>query len=538
MNRPLRWMICAAVIAMAGLAPPAFARPTRIVLTKIDGDARGVGQAVADALDDGDLTIVSDSKVERTIERLGLPAKLGDRDLEKLAAELEVDALVKGTFDRRAKKLKFTIFANGKKGKPFTIQVGNAKSDKFRKQVHTTLIAKLAAAVPADEVADDAGAADDDARPKKASKKKGTSKETDDAVAEAPADSPKQAAKGKGKTKGKKATDDAVAEADASPKQPARSKPLEEAPPAPPAAEGTTTEPPAAAPPAVAKQAAARDDEELTPATHARLEPRPRDPGHSANLVALRADLGMSMSGRDLRFKTTALVNAPKPYKNAPVPGARFEGELYPFAFHDPHSALAGLGVAGDFDQTLALTLRASAEMTVPLKTTERHYSVGLRYRFAFGHTPTSPTLTLGGGYGARTFAVNRAGLMTSDSLDLPDVNYKLFDPGLAFRLPLGGMLAVTLGGRALLVTAVGQIQRADQYGNARMLGGSGSAGLELILGNRVALRVAGEATQLTYKFDGTGALATSRDGNAATLDVRGATDRYYGGAATLAILY
>ena len=36
---------------------------------------------------------------------------------------------------------------------------------------------------------------------------------------------------------------------------------------------------------------------------------------------------------------------------------------------------------AADFDQTIALTLRAAAEATVPLKTTERHYSFGLRYR-------------------------------------------------------------------------------------------------------------------------------------------------------------
>ena len=55
---------------------------------------------------------------------------------------------------------------------------------------------------------------------------------------------------------------------------------------------------------------------------------------------------------------------------------------------------------------------------------------------FALGDAPTSPVLTVGAGYGGRTFVVDRSGLMTSGSLDLPDVDYQLFDPGVALRLP------------------------------------------------------------------------------------------------------
>src|SRR5512140_2234908 len=134
MNRPLRSMICAVVIAVGVTSSPVFARPTKIALTKIDGDSSGLGKAVAEALDDGDLSIVSAKQVASTIESLGLKSKLSDRDLAKLAAELDVDAIIRGTFDRRAHRLRLTIFANGKKGKPFNLQVGNAKSDKFRKQ--------------------------------------------------------------------------------------------------------------------------------------------------------------------------------------------------------------------------------------------------------------------------------------------------------------------------------------------------------------------------------------------------------------------
>jgi hypothetical protein len=174
----------------------------------------------------------------------------------------------------------------------------------------------------------------------------------------------------------------------------------------------------------------------------------------------------------------------------------------------------------------------------VPLRITEQHDSFGVRYRLAFGHQPTSPTLTLGAGYGTRRFAVDRSGLQSTSSLDLPDVDYRMFDPGLAFRLPLGGHVAVTLAGQGLIVTSAGPIQRADQYGAARVLGGSASAGVELIVGERVAIRVAAEATQLDLSFTGAGMLANSRDGNSATVDVHGATDRYYGGVATAAVMY
>lgn len=610
MNRPPRLMICVAAIAglLIAAASTASARPTKIAVTRIDGDTGNLRDTIADALDGSDRDIVSTGKLDRTIDKLGLADELSDRDLRKLAAALDADAVIQGAFDSRGHKLRLTIFANGKKGKPFNVQVSNASSDKFRKLVRTTMAPKLAAAVSAASKAD---ADDDDARPSgkpsKPSMQDAKKRKADSAAEDADDDSPKRKARGnkasdeavadadelppkkaKGKkasdaavaesdelppkkAKGKKASDAAVAESDELPPKKSRSQKAKDAatddsdelPPKKPrgkkasdaaAAESDelppkTTRPriagdeapapaDAAAPRAAGKQVAERDDDDAPQSTEARFEPGTRGGTRSANLDAARADLGTSMTARSLTFKTTALANAPTPYKNAPVPGARFEGELYPLALRDPGSVLSGIGVAGDFDQTVALTLRASAEMTVPLKATERHYSVGLRYRLAFGHTSTSPTLTFGAGYGARTFIVDRKALMSAASLDLPDVDYKLFDPGLAFRLPLGGMFAVTLGGRALLVTSAGAIQRADQYGPGTILGGSASAGLEIMLGNHVAVRLAGEATQLDFSFAGTGTLANSRDGNAQTIDVRGATDRYLGGAATLAVLY
>lgn len=121
MPRPLRLLICAA-LAVSAVSLPASARPTKVALTQIDGDTTGLWMAMEDALDDSNLEVVPTRRVTHRIERLGLDEDLPDRDIKKLAAELAVDAIVEGVFEPHARKLRFTIFANGKRGKPQTGQ--------------------------------------------------------------------------------------------------------------------------------------------------------------------------------------------------------------------------------------------------------------------------------------------------------------------------------------------------------------------------------------------------------------------------------
>jgi hypothetical protein len=539
MTRSLRLLMFLGLTAAAAVVAlpvtPAFARPTKVALTQITGDTTGLGKTVAGALEEGELEVVAGKQVTRAIDRLGLTGALGDRDLAKLADELEVDAVVKGAFDRRGHRLRFTVFAGGKQGKPFSLPVGKAGSDRFRQRVRTTVEAKVAQAVPKRRArpAESEAVAGEDA-PVRHKGKKATEGAEDDAPARRKATKSDEVAEADpaakpGARKADKATErvtDGVTESAAGAAEPA--KPRRKAAPA------NDDDAPAAAGP----KGAARDDDDPAPGAHAQAEPAVPATAHSANLAALRVEIGGSMAGRSLRFDTRSFAGSPRSYRNAPVPGARVGGELYPGALIAPTSCLAGFGVAADYDRTLSLTLRASNEMTVPLAITERHYSFGVRYRLAFGHTPTSPTLTLGAGYGARRFAVDRSPLQSASSLDLPDVDYRMFDPGVAFRLPLGGHVAVTLAGQGLLVTSAGPIQRADQYGAARVLGGTASAGVELVIHERLLIRVAAEATQLSLAFSGSGMLATSRDGDPSTVDVRGATDRYYGGVATAAVTY
>src|SRR5882672_5161936 len=472
MIRSLCLLMFVAAAAAALPAAPAFARPTKVALTPITGDTAGLGKTVAGALQDGELEIVAGKQVTRAIDRLGLTDALGERDLAKLADELEVDAVVQGRFDRRGHRLRFTVFAGGKQGKPFSVQVGKAGSDRFRRLVRTTVESRVAQAVP----------------------KRAPPSEAE-AVAEA--DPP---ARHKGKKADEAAEGDPPAGREG--KKPAEvaetAKAAHAAEPAKPRHKAGDDDAPAAAGPKVA----ARDDDDPAPSVQARAELAAPATAHSANLAALRVDIGGSMAGRSVTFDTRAFAGSPRSYRNAPVPGARVGGELYPVALIAPTSWLAGFGVAADYDRTLSLTLRASNEMTVPLAIAEGHDSFGLRYRLAFGHQPTSPTLTLGAGYGARRFAVDRSGLQSPGSLDLPDVDYRMFDTGVAFRLPLAG--------QGLLVTSAGPIQRADQYGAARVLGGTASAGVELLVNEHLVLRVAAEATQLSLAFSGNGMLATA----------------------------
>ncbi|HEY5947099.1 MAG TPA: hypothetical protein VIV40_16465 [Kofleriaceae bacterium] len=239
-----------------------------------------------------------------------------------------------------------------------------------------------------------------------------------------------------------------------------------------------------------------------------------------------------------MKFNSRAFEEAPKPYTNAPVGGMRVAGELYPLAFGDPTSFLSGIGFAGHYDQTLKLNLKSTAQPGTEFAVTQKHWEVGARFRIAFGKGARAPTATLGGGYFHRVFKVDRSLLMQGNIIDLPDVFYRGYDPGIEFRIPIIKQVALLLGGQVVLVTDTGQIQQLYSYGQAKITGGQGMAALDIVLAGRIALRLSGEMAQFGYKFSGNGEQTYNRDNDPTTPDVGGAADRYYGGAATLAVLY
>lgn len=241
--------------------------------------------------------------------------------------------------------------------------------------------------------------------------------------------------------------------------------------------------------------------------------------------AAAVVEAGASVSARVLTYSSRGFDQAPPSYHNAGVPGARVAGELYPAAAIAPNSWAAGIGVAGSYDKTMALSV-ATPDPGVKLAVDQHVWSVGARYRAGW--------VTFAADYGHRAFEVKR----TMGTIDMPDVDYAGFEPGVDVRVPLGKTFALRAGGRAMLLKSAGPIQGESSYGRAHIAGGNAMVGLDVAVAPRVTLRFAGEAAELKMTFYGTGAETNARDGDPTTIDVGGATDKYFGGSATLAVFY
>lgn len=483
----------AALVFCAATASVAVAAP-KVALTAIDGDLTGdMRDAVAAAIDSDELTLLGEKETNRAVDKLGDVAELTEKQAKKLATSLEADAVVIATLEKKRqgkpKILRFKLFVNGKKARGFKVQFKNEKSAKFKQALRDKLVQKIV-------------------------------DEPDAAAAEAAA--PKQRTKVAKGADAEESGEDGDEETGSK-----KSKQVEQA----------EDEEDDDAPRKGTKQTAARDDDEDEPAIAQRMEPK-----HAANRVAIRLDSGVSVASRTLTFTQRAgFTQGPRNFKSSPVPGGRVEVEMYPFAFINPKSFLAGLGGAAEYDKTITLNLATTAEgeqgKKIPVD--QQHYSFGPRLRIPFGKQATSPSITAGLDIGRRKFKADRSGLTDPANLDLPDTNYRFLAPGLGFRIPLGRTLALVAYGEAMFVSDAGPIQKADSYGRAKIFGASGEAGIDVVLGDRFALKLVGELTQIGFTFVGVGGeLANNRDMDPASKDIGGAADRSYGGTATLGVLY
>ena len=560
MTRPLAVLLCATCM----LASRAASAKPKVALTQIEGDASGdVHDAVVEALEGKELALIGSKEVNRAVDKLGDLADLTEKDFKKLATELEADAIVLGKLEKvgGSKTLKFRLYVHKKMAKGFTVSFKDAKSEKFRTLLHDKILDKIGVAASGD--------GDDDKPAKK--KKAGDDDEDPLATKTDPRDKKKPAKPVKGAKAGKaaKADDDDAADtkpakkakasdddADTKPGKKAKVSDDEDAKPGKKAKGDKSTDDDAKpasedddAPRKGKKKVATSDDgNELEGGITGTADPdlrRGDQMPRAANRAAARADVGLSVIKRSFKFNTN-IAGKPKNVSLSPVPGARFEGELYPLALSTPNSAAAGLGIAVEFDKTLSLNLTSTnattmATATVPVK--QLNYAVGVRYRLGFGRTETSPSLTLGVGYGKRIFSPNRAGVTDPNAAadiarDTPNIQYTVIDPGLTFRLPVVSRVAVSIGGRGLLITSAGSIQNATSYGRAKVYGFEGTAAVDIVLTSRFLLRLSGDFVQVGYQFMGVGTLSNNLDGNPATKDVGGLADQAIGGAATLAVVY
>ncbi|MEO7092830.1 MAG: hypothetical protein ABI175_06235 [Polyangiales bacterium] len=493
MTRTLAMLTVAVVALVAGVPRTASAKP-KLALTAIDGDSSGqVGDAVTEALDSEELTIISQRVVNKAVDKLGFDSDMTEKQAKKLSTEIEADAIAIGKLDKEGphKKLHFALYIHGKKARGFTVTFNSAKSDRFRAKLRDKMVTKIAG--------------ESGEKTEKVENKGNDEGEEDDPLA-TKKDKPEKKDKKVAKDKG----EDEESDEDEGAKKKKKKK----------------------------RVARGDGDEEIDGETEI-SERSSSSPKHSANRVAARLDVGVSFKNRQLTYNARGnFPEAPKPFKTAPVPGGRFEAELYPLAFANPKSIAAGFGLAAEYDKTLLLTLRTTDEPNVAVKANQQWYSVGVRLRFVLGSTATSPSITLGAGYGKRRFTTDKTGLMDAASLDVPDTNYTVIDPGLSFRIPLFSALALTAGGRGLIITDAGPIQQPTSYGRAKVYGVYASGGLDIVLGNRFAIRLLAEFQQVGFAFTGTGDMARNRDMDPDTKDVGGAADRSVGGSATLAVLY
>lgn len=459
----------------------AWAKP-RVAIVEFDNDPGGELSDVVAELLEGDYSISGPSQVRRTVDKLGLDNELSsEKQLKKVAKELDAEAIIRGDVTSKSggrKILHLKFFAGGKKIKGFKVEFVSAKSDKMRMALRDKLVEKLGEEKPKKNTDDEAVAEDE--------KPKGDDEE-----------------KAKGDDEDKGSGDDEDEDGGKKKKRVAR--------------------------------AGGDDDEDITGSVD--VAPVRQSP-HTANRAAIRVDFGPSASRRQLVFTSRSFEEAPKAYENAVVPGGRVGGELFPIAFGNPDGIAAGLGVGGDFDQTIGLKLRSTAQPGTTFPVKQSHWSVGGRFRIAFGKKATSPTVTLTGGIFHRRFSVDRSQLMTGNIIDLPDVLYQGFNPGVSMRFPFVAQFALVLGGDVYLVTDAGQISKNTSYGQARITGGEGFAGFDIVLAKRFAVRAVAEASQVGFAFTGNGAQANNRDGDPTTKDVGGAADRVIGGALTFGVLY
>jgi hypothetical protein len=262
-------------------------------------------------------------------------------------------------------------------------------------------------------------------------------------------------------------------------------------------------------------------------------DPLPAPTRHDADRT-IRIDLGLSMSSRELRFTSRAYDQAPRGMSTTQAPGLRLEAAVYPFASRTEDHVLAGFGFAGAYDKTLTLAMMTAMQPETRFPVDQGHWSVGARYRFQARRL----TVALGLDFGRRMFEIDRSQLRPGNVVDVPDCDYALLAPGVELHVPILASAAIVLGGSWMLVADTGPFASTQEYGGAKVMAGEARAGVDIAVGDHLAVRLFAEIAELGFTFAGNGMMTNARDGDPTTLDVAAARDRYVGGAATLAVLY
>jgi opacity protein-like surface antigen len=509
--------VASIVISLVCIAIPArgIARPKpKIAVAPLAGDSGNkVAEAVVEALAGKDYAVVGPKETGREITRLGLTDELDAKATRKLVSKLGAVAVIDGKVSKTGGKrfLHLEIHRRGKPDNGFTVEFKTTASKGFRRALHDEIGKKL-------EGASDDPEGDEEAKPSPFADDKRKPAD-DDAAAERkrkPADDERPA---------RTASDDGDARRprDDDAERPRTPAPDDDAPRRSRKAEASKP----------ARRVAADDDDDEVAV---RKRKRARRDDDAAPQIAARVGAGGAVAQRQLSWDVRGgLTQAQIPPRVLTTAGAgRVDGEIYPLAFSDPHSGLAGLGLAASYDKTFGLAIKVPNQ-TVSAPINQSHYAIGARYRLGVGE---ASSVAFGLDYAHRQYIADRSGLGAA-VLDTPDFDYAAVSPGAWLRVPVASSVTVFGGADALLIFEAGAIQTSASYGPATVYGLEGAAGVDIALTKQIGLRLALEYSQIMFKFTPKGStMANNRDGDPSTQDVNGATDRSIGGTAMLCLVY
>jgi hypothetical protein len=494
-RRAVAWMVMVGVLMIASSA---WAKK-RVVVLSFSGPQGGKAEAAVAGAIKKRHTIVSQAQYTKAQKKLKAK-KQTDKNVAKIAAEIQVDAVVSGSVKKKAGKLTVSVVVregvSGQvKGSASFVLRGNKVDQKAKNEIDEQVLPLV-----------------DDVR---GISEGGSAMSSGDDSGSVSADEPKK--------KGKKGN------------------PEEET--TPPTGSGSDDTGEQEAVPGVddTKKVASTDGSESSPDSSVskssdggEVSSSPQGDDHYARNGAFDVSLGVSALQRTLSFTVAdGLANGPAGYDGALVPGALLEGEVYPMGFGKKTGVLANIGLTFMFDRVFVLK---SKTMDTEYDTTQQRYGLGLRYRWLLGSSTTSPTVHFGIGYNNLAFTIDSGG----KDIGLPNVEYSFVDPGAGIRMPLGTpSFALLADARYMIVLGAGDIASADNYGGGTVAGLDIDAGLEWRLMPRLPIRVGFKYVRIAYTFeDNGGKRVNNQDNNPATQDVGGALDTYLGGYATAGYIF
>jgi hypothetical protein len=254
---------------------------------------------------------------------------------------------------------------------------------------------------------------------------------------------------------------------------------------------------------------------------------------------AVDAIAGLSFNARRMKFTYQSdLQNHPPPYNGVPVAGLVLDVTVFPLAFaHKDKSMLKNIGLTAMYDKVLFINSKSDPDgpggnAPVTLPTSQSRWAIGGVFRY-----PVSKLLTVGGGldYGKQSFTIKAA---MGVSPGIPNTAYSILAPNVFARISVGSKLILGIDASYLKIGKAGQIENADQYGSATKNGFEGSLSVDYMLKKFLFARVAFKGELIGFTFTGAGgAMASNRDTDPEK-DVFGASDKYFGGIATVGYLY